>query len=95
MADQDFEAAAAELRKALDERLDAYLARIESVVHDQVLAVLRDEGYREVVRRVWDEKIGDSRGAWAARAVVNAMQWRVKDLAEPEPAAPPAAEAKQ
>lgn len=83
--DPEFEKARAALAADLDARLASFLRSIETVVHDQVLAVLRDEGYREIVRRVWDEKIGDSRGSWAARAVAADMSWRVKTLADALP----------
>lgn len=56
MADQDFEAAAAELRKALDERLSAYLNDIRAVFVS-VVADHEDRPRLSLVRNVDDGSI--------------------------------------
>lgn len=78
MADQEFEAAAAELRRALDERLERYLGRIGEVVFRAVTDVLHSQEFahdkiQEIAKAVWfdvdwiyenqDPKIPDAKKA--------------------------------
>lgn len=58
-------------------------SRVGGIVHEVVIALLREESYGQIAKRVWETKIGnDKTGRYAAGDVVDAMSWRVQKIAD-------------